>query len=79
MRKSKGDVTIFVKRKSGKEYKIIDYISQASNDLIVMLSQEYDTVHDVYKAVNYDEDAKRVLQRLIELGYGELKARECFR
>lgn len=75
MKKSKGDVEW---RLSNKK-RPIAYSTVATQDLIVMLAQDYDTIFDVYNAINYDEDAKGVLQKYIDLGYGNVIAREWFR
>ena len=75
MRKSKGDVTWYVSNKK----KPIAYSTVASQDLIVLLAQENETIIDVYNAINYDEEAKAVLQKYIDLGYGNVIAREWFR
>lgn len=75
MRKSKGDVQWCVpKRKTP-----IAYSTKATSDLIVVLSQECETIIDVYNAINYDQDAKDVLQKYIDLGYDNEIAREWFR
>ncbi len=41
----------------------------ATSDLICALAQEYDTVIEIYNHINYDEDAKRVLEYFINNGY----------
>ena len=75
MKKSKGDVEWRLPNKK----KPIAYSTVATQDLIVMLSQDYETIVDVYNAINYDQDAKDVLQKYIDLGYGDIIAREWFR
>lgn len=75
MKKNKGDVEWGVpKRKTP-----IAYSTKATSDLIVTLSQDYETIADVYNAINYDQDAKDVLQKYIDLGYGNKTAREWFK
>lgn len=74
-RKSKGDVEYYVTNRK----KPIAYSTVATSDLIVVLAQEYETITDVYNAINYDQDAKDVLQKYIDLGYGDVIAREWFR
>lgn len=59
--------------------KPIAYSHKATSDLIVILSQEYKTVQDVYNAVNYDVDAKTVLQKYIDYGWGQKQARDLFK
>ncbi len=74
MRRSKGDVEWRVpKRKTP-----IAYSTKATSDLIAVLSQDYETITDVYNAINYDQDAKEILKKYIELGYGNEIAREWF-
>ena len=75
MRKSKGDVEWRIpKRKTP-----IAYSTKATSDLIVVLSQDYTTITDVYNAINYDQDAKSILQTYISLGYGNEIARKWFK
>ena len=75
MKRSKGDVMYTVPNKK----KPIAYSTKATNDLIVVLAQEYETISDVSNAISYDQDAKDVLQKYIDLGYGDVIAREWFR
>ena len=75
MRKSKGDVQWCVpKRKTP-----IAYSTKATSDLIAVLAEDYETITDVYNAINYDQDAKDILQKYINLGYGNEIAREWFK
>lgn len=74
-RKPKGAVEwIIPKRKTP-----IAYSTKATSDLIAVLSQDYETITDVYNAINYDQDAKDVLQKYIKAGYGNVVAKEWFR
>lgn len=41
----------------------------ATNDLIVMLSDDKKTVKDVYDSVYYDQEAKLILKKFIDAGY----------
>lgn len=75
MRKSKGNVEWTVPNKK----KPIAWSTTATSDLIVALSQNYETIADVYNAINYDEDAKEILQKYIDLGYGNVIAKEWFK
>jgi predicted metal-dependent RNase len=75
MKRSKGDVMYTVPNKK----KPIAYSTVATQDLIVILAQDYETISDVYNAINYDQDAKDVLKKYIDLGYGDVVAREWFR
>lgn len=54
------------------------YSTKASQDLIVELSKQYETIQDVYNNIHYDDDAKRILKMYIDNGEGGLKAREMF-
>ena len=75
MKRSKGDVEYHIPKKK----KPIAYSTKATSNLIVVLAQDYETISDVYNAVNYDQDAKDVLKKYIDLGYGNVVAREWFR
>ena len=75
MKRAKGDVIYTVPNKK----KPIAYSTRATSDLIVLLAQDCETITDVYNAINYDQDAKDVLNKYIELGYGDVIAREWFR
>lgn len=76
--KPKGDVS-WRKPKSKINSKPIAYSTEATNDLIVILSQMYDTIEDVYKAINYDQEAKEIMKKYIDLGYGNYIARDYFK
>lgn len=76
--KPKGDVSWY-KPKSKANSKPIAYSTVATNDLIVILSQIYDTIEDVYKAINYDQEAKEIMEKYINLGYGNYIARDYFK
>ena len=76
--KPKGSVS-WHKLKSKANSKPIAYSTVATNDLIVILSQIYDTVEDVYKAINYDQEAKEIMKKYIDLGYGNYIARDFFK
>lgn len=64
--KGKGDVAWFLPDKK----KPFAYSTKATNDLIVVLSESNQTTKDVYNAINYDEDAKKILKHFIDNGYG---------
>lgn len=74
-KKSKGDVIWAVSKRKTP----IAYSTKATSDLIVVLSQDYETITDVYNAINYDQEAKDVLQKYIKAGYGNVVAKEWFR
>ena len=75
MRKSKGDVEWRIPKSKTP----IAYSTRATSDLIVVLSQDCETITDVYNAINYDEEAKEVLKKYIERGYGNEIAKEWFK
>lgn len=69
------DVRWFVPKKK----KPIAYTTRAASDLIVLLSQEYKTIQEVHNAINFDQEAKKVLQSYIDAGYGGQIAKEWFK
>lgn len=72
--KNKGDVHWFVPNKK----KPIAYSTLATKHIIGLLSEELNTIQDVYDAILYDPEAKAILQKYIDLGYGNETAREWF-
>lgn len=72
--KNKGDVHWFVPNKK----KPIAYSTLAVKHIIGLLSEELNTIQDVYDAILYDPEAKAILQKYIDLGYGNETAREWF-
>lgn len=73
-RKTKGDVSWEVPNKK----KPIAWSTTATSDLISVLALYHETITDVYNAINYDQDAKEILQKYIDLGYGNVIAKEWF-
>ena len=73
--KNKGDVHWYVPNKK----KPIAYSTKAASDIIGLLAEDFETIQDVYDAINYDQEAKDVLQKYIDLGYGNEIAREWFK
>lgn len=65
-RKSKGDIAWYIKGKK----RPIAYSTVATSDLISVLAQEGLTVLESYNYINYDMEAKAILQLYIENGYG---------
>ena len=74
-KKNKGDVHWTAPNKK----KPIAYSTVATSQLVGLLSEEHKTIQDVYNAVTYDQEAKEVLQKYIDLGYGNETARNWFR
>ena len=73
MRK-KGDVQWYI---PGRK-RPIAYSTKAASDLIVVLSMEGGTIKEVQARINYDPEAKAVLQAYIDRGYGDIEARQWF-
>jgi hypothetical protein len=73
--KNKGDVYWMLPNKK----RPIAYSTVATNQLVGLLSEEYETIQDVYNAITYDREAKEILQKYIDLGYGNEVAREWFK
>ena len=47
--------------------------------MIVLLAKEGGTIAEVQRKINYDEEAKAVLQAYIDRGYGDVEARKWFK
>lgn len=52
------------------------YSTVATSDLIVALSEEYLTTKDVYNSINYDPEAKDIVKKFIDKGYGNYLLRD---
>ena len=76
--KPKGDVS-WVSPKSKINSKPIAYSTKAVSDLIVLLSADGCTIKELKDKINYDNEAKDIIQKYIDLGYGELIAKDYFR
>ena len=57
----------------------IAYSTRATSDLIAVLAEAGGTIREVQAQINYDQDAKAVLQAYIDLGYGDVEARQWFK
>ena len=73
--KIKGDVHWYIPNKK----KPIAYSTVATSDLIGLLAEDFGTIQDVYDAVTYDVEAKEILQKYIDLVYGNEIARQWFK
>ena len=73
--KIKGDVSWTVPNKK----KPIAYSTVATSNLIGLLAEDFETIQDVYDAITYDVEAKKILQKYIDLGYGNEIARQWFK
>ena len=76
--KPKGDVS-WVSPKSKINSKPIAHSTKAVSDLIVLLSADGCTINELKDKINYDNEAKDIIQKYIDLGYGELIAKDYFR
>lgn len=54
------------------------YSTEAVNYLIIILSQEYTTIQDVYNHYSLRDEGKDILKRFIEEGYGNEIAAKHF-
>ena len=59
---------------------IIAYSTRSASDLIETMSEDNPkmTISELHDAINYDEEAKKVLQAYINSGFGEYSASEYF-
>lgn len=59
--------------------KPIAYSTKATSDLIAVLAGDGGTIAEVQRRINYDMEAKAVLQAYIDRGYGDVEARKWFK
>lgn len=57
----------------------IAYSTRATSDLIAVLSEQGGTICEVQSRINYDPEAKAVLQAYIDRGYGDVEACKWFK
>lgn len=74
-RTRKGDVEWYVPRRKTP----IAYSTKAASDLIAVLAEQGGSIREVQAQINYDQEAKAVLQAYIDRGYGDIEARRWFR
>ena len=75
MKKTKNDIWWHIpKRKSP-----IAYSTRAANDLIVALAEDGGTIKEIYARINYDEEARAILRKYIDCGFGDIVAKEWFK
>lgn len=48
----------------------------STSELITVLSEKYLTTKDVYYAINYDNEAKEIVKKFIDNGYGNFLLRD---
>ena len=73
-KKIKGDVKCFV---HGRK-RPIAYCTLSANQTIAVVSEDGCTIQEAYVRINYDHEAKDVLQKYIDLGHGGDKASDYF-
>ena len=56
----------------------IAYSTKATSDYIVSLAENGGTIREIQSQVTYSPEAIEVLQKYIDLGYGDVVAREWF-
>lgn len=72
---SKGDVAWYI---PGQK-RPIAYSTKATSDLISVLAKDGGTISELRRKINYDAEAKAVLQAYIDRGYGNIEARKWFK
>lgn len=74
-RRRKGDVSWYV---PGRKTPIA-YSTKAANDLIVVLGEDGATIQEVHDRITYDLEAREVLRKYIEKGFGGVAVNTFFR
>lgn len=57
----------------------IAYSTVATSDLIVALGEDGATIQEVYDRINYDVEARMILEKYITRGFGAVPAQQFFR
>ena len=57
----------------------IAYSTKATSDLIVVLGEDGATIQVVHDRITYDLEAREVLRKYIEKGFGDIAANTFFR
>ena len=73
--KSKGDVSWYLPNRKTP----IAYSTKAASDIIVVLAADGGTIQDVYDSIIYDREAREILKKYIDKGYGNVIAKEFFK
>lgn len=76
--KPKGDVE-WCKPESKINQRPIAYSPKSTSDLVALLAKDGCTIKELKDKINYDEEAKAIIQKYIDLGYGELIAKDYFK
>ncbi len=66
-KQARGDVAWFLPD-AKKRSRPIAYSTVATSDLIVLLYQKYGDLRRVYEEINYDVDAKRIVDEYLKRG-----------
>lgn len=74
-RRWKGDVSWYV---PGRKTPIA-YSTKAASDLIVVLGEDGATIQEVHDRITYDLEAREVLHKYIEKGFGDVAVNAFFR
>ena len=74
-RNRKGDVSWHI---PGRKTPIA-YSTKAASDLIVVLGEDGATIQEVRDRITYDLEAREVLRKYIEKGFGDIAANTFFR
>lgn len=62
-----------------KKKKPVAYSTRSASDLVGILSEECETIQDVYNAINYDDEAKDIIKKYIDLCFGNEIAAKHFK
>ena len=57
----------------------IAFSTTATSDLIVILAEDGCTIEELKDKIIYDIEAKEIIQKYIDLGYGKLVAKDYFK
>ena len=76
--KPKGDVLWYIP-KGKTSPKPIAYSTTATSDIIAVLAEDGCTIKQLKNKINYDEEAKDIIQKYIDLGHVELIAKDYFK
>lgn len=76
--KPKGDVLWNIPKVKTNS-KPIAYSTTATSDIIAVLAEDGCTIKQLKNKINYDEEAKDIIQKYIDLGHGELIAKDYFK
>lgn len=58
-----------------KDRKPFAYSTVAIKDLIKVLNEQYGDTREIYKAINYDEQAKKIIKAYVDKGIYKISIR----